>query len=114
MADNQAQQSQAIKESRKKAQEENRKGMEAHRDERKKQTEASLKRMESSQPTPTQDENDLAKIGVIVEKKEDDKSGPTVITTTVVANEPLASHGFETQETREKVRKARQDREANE
>jgi hypothetical protein len=107
MAD--AQQAQA----RKNAQDENRKAMEEHRDERKKQTEAALKRMESSQPTPTQEENDLAKIGVIVEKKEDDKSGPTVLTHTVVANEPLAAHGFETAETREKVRKARQDREAN-
>jgi hypothetical protein len=67
--------------------------------------------MESSQPTPTQEENDLARIGVVVDKKEDDKSGPTVITTTVVANEPLSPHGFETQETREKARKAREARE---
>ena len=50
-----------------------------------------MKRMETSQPTPTQEENDLAKLGVVVEDKEDDKSGPTVITRTVVANEPLAA-----------------------
>ena len=54
--------------------------MQEHRDERKKANEEAMKRMESSQPTPTQEENDLAKLGVVVEEKEDDKSGPTVIT----------------------------------
>jgi len=77
------------------------KAMQEQREDRKQQTEAALKRMESSQPTPTQEENDLAKIGVAVEDKEDDKSGRTVITHSVVANEPLAAHGFETSETRE-------------
>lgn len=110
MADNQQNQQtqQAIREQRKKALEDNRKAMEEHRDERKKYTEAALKRMESSQPTPTQEENDLARIGIQVEKKADDKSGPTVITHTVVANEPLTAHGHETAETRERVEHARQ------
>jgi len=84
--------------------------MQEQREERKRQVEEAMKRMESSQPTPTQEENDLAKIGVAVDKKEDDKSGPTVITTTVVANEPLGPGGFESAETREKVRKAQQAR----
>jgi len=103
MADNQQTQQgqQAIREARQKSQDESRKAMQDHREERKQRTEEALKRMESSQPTPTQEENDLAKIGIVVEKKEDDKSGPTVITHTVVANEPLAAHGFESEETRE-------------
>ena len=78
--------------------------MQGQREDRKQQTEAALKHMESSQPTPTQEENDLAKVGVIVEDKEDDKSGPTVITRTIVANEPLAAGGYE---TKKRVRPAR-------
>lgn len=81
------------------------KAMQAHRDERAKATAEALKRMESSQPTPTQEENDLAKIGIAVDEKEDDKSGPQVITQTVVAGEPLAAHGYETERTKE-LRKA--------
>jgi len=75
--------------------------MQENREERKRQTEEAMKRMETSQPTPTQEENDLAKIGVAVEDKEDDKSGPTVITRTIRANEPLAAGGYETKEARE-------------
>src|SRR5262245_39530198 len=52
-----------------------------------------MKRMDSSQPTPTQAENDLAKLGVAVDEKEDDGSGETVIERRVVANVPL---GYET------------------
>jgi hypothetical protein len=84
------------------------KAMEAQRDERKKANEAAMKRMEESQPTPTQEECDLAKLGVVVEEKEDDKSGPTVITSTVVANEPLGEHGFESERAREARTKARE------
>ena len=51
--------------------------MQEQREERKQQTEEAMKRMESSQPTPTQEENDLAKIGIVVDEKEDDKSGRT-------------------------------------
>jgi hypothetical protein len=35
-----------------------------------------VKMMEQSKPTPTQEENDLAKLGVDVVNKEDDGSGP--------------------------------------
>ena len=77
------------------------KAMEEQREERKRLTEEAMKRMESSRPTPTQEENDLARMGIAVDDKEDDKSGRTVITTTVVANEPLGPGGFETSEARE-------------
>ena len=46
--------------------------MQANRDERAKANEAAMKRMESSQPTPTQEENDLAKLGIHVDEKQDD------------------------------------------
>lgn len=101
MADNLESQQAAKREARKQAQEEGRKAMQEQREDRKQQTETALKRMESSRPTPTQEENDLAKIGVIVDEKEDDGSGPTIITNTIVANEPLSAHGFESVETRE-------------
>ena len=55
--------------------------------------EEAMERMDSSQPTPTQEENDLARLGVAVEEKEPDGSGPTVITKTLVANVPL---GYDT------------------
>ena len=114
MADNLESQKAARTEARKQAQEESRKAVQEQRDERAKLTAEAVKRMESTQPTPTQEENDLAKVGVVVEQKEDDKSGPTVITRTIVANEPLSAHGHETAETREKVRKAQQARESSE
>lgn len=72
------------------------KAMQAHREERAKATAEAMKRMESSQPTPTQEENDLAKIGIIVDEKQDDKSGRTIIKRSIVANEPLGPHGYET------------------
>jgi hypothetical protein len=78
------------------------KAMEAQRDERKKANEEAMKRMETSQPTPTQEENDLAKLGIVVEEKQDDKSGQTVITKTIVANEPLGPHGYETRAAKAK------------
>src|SRR4029077_14841385 len=78
------------------------KAMVANRDERAKANEEAMKRMASSQPTPTQEENDLARIGIVVDEKEDDKSGPTVITKTMVANEPLTTHGYETKTTKAK------------
>ena len=76
--------------------------MQEQREERKQQVEEAMKRMETSQPTPTQEENDLAKLGVVVEEKEDDKSGETVITKTIVANQPLGPHGYETRSTKAK------------
>jgi hypothetical protein len=75
------------------------KAMQAQREERAKVTAEAVKRMESSQPTPTQEENDLAKIGIAVDEKEDDGSGETVITRTIVANKPLGPHGYETRST---------------
>ena len=108
MADN------AIRDARKKSQEENRKAMQEHREDRRKDTEAALKRMESSQPTPTQEENDLAKIGITVDEKEDDKSGQTVLTKTIVANEPLSAHGYETRAARARQERAREAAEKSE
>ena len=67
------------------------KAMQAQRDERAKSNEAAMKRMDESKPTPTQEENDLAKLGIPVEQKQDDGSGRTVITTVTVANEPLGT-----------------------
>jgi transcription elongation GreA/GreB family factor len=78
------------------------KAMQAQREDRAKANEEAMKRMDSSQPTPTQEENDLAKLGVVVEEKEDDKSGETVITKTIVANQPLGPHGYETRATKAK------------
>jgi hypothetical protein len=67
--------------------------LQTQRDERAKLNEAAMKRMDESKPTPTQEENDLAKLGVLVDQKEDDGSGKTVITTVTVANEPLPPVG---------------------
>jgi len=67
------------------------KAMQDRREEQTKSNEAAMKRMESSQPTPTQEENDLAKLGVAVDDKEPDGAGPTIIRTTVVANTPLGA-----------------------
>ena len=69
------------------------KAMEEQRDERTRLNEEAMERMDSSQPTPTQEENDLARLGVHVDEKEPDGSGPTVIRKTVVANVPL---GYDT------------------
>jgi len=55
--------------------------------------EEAMERMDSAQPTPTQEENDLARLGIQVDEKEPDGSGPTVIRKTVVANVPL---GYDT------------------
>ena len=63
------------------------------REEINKSNEEAMARMESTQPTPTQEENDLAKLGIQVDEKEPDGSGPTVIRKTVVANVPL---GYDT------------------
>ena len=54
--------------------------MQEQREERDKANQEAMKRMDSSKPTPTQEENDLAQLGIQVDEKEDDGSGPTVIT----------------------------------
>jgi hypothetical protein len=65
--------------------------MQKQREEQARSNEQAMKRMEMSQPTPTQEENDLAKLGVAVEQKQPDGSGPTVIRTVVVAGVPLGA-----------------------
>jgi len=45
---------------------------------RKKSMEEAVKRMEQSKPTPTQEENDRARLGEDVVQKADDGSGPEV------------------------------------
>jgi hypothetical protein len=58
--------------------------------------ERSSKKMDPSapqlQPTPTQLENDLAAVGYPVEQKEPDGSGPSVVTRTIVANQPVSDY----------------------
>jgi len=65
--------------------------MQKQREEINKSNEEAMKRMESTQPTPTQEENDLAKLGVAVDDKEPDGAGPTVIRTVTVANVPMGA-----------------------
>ena len=77
------------------------KAMQQQREERAVANEEAMERMDSAQPTPTQEENDLARLGVHVDEKEPDGSGPTVITRTVVANVPL---GYDTKELQAKER----------
>jgi len=67
------------------------KAMQTRREAQTRSNEEAMKRMDASQPTPTQEENDLAKLGVAVEDKQPDGSGPTVIRNTVVANVPLGA-----------------------
>lgn len=67
---------------------------------RKKANEEVAKRMETARPTPTQDENDRARLGEIVENKEDDCSGPDVklvLTRQVEPDKPLT--GYQTRQT---------------
>ena len=94
------------KEERKRAlqerREEAKKTLEEQRQERAEATAEAVKRMESTQPTPTQEENDLAKLGVAVEEKEDDGSGETIIERRIVANQPLGPGGYETRSVRAK------------
>jgi hypothetical protein len=99
------------KEARQKAQDEARKAVQEQREERAKATAEAVKRMESTQPTPTQEENDLAKVGVMVDEKEDDGSGETVIERRIVANQPLGPQGYETRGMESKeAREARETR----
>jgi len=92
----------AQNEARKAREDEARKMLQEQREEQAKVVAEAAERAETTQPTPTQEENDLAKLGVPVEHKEDDRSGQTVITRSVVANEPLPAHGYETRAAREK------------
>lgn len=58
-----------------------------------------MERMDSCAPTPTQEENDLARLGLPVEEKQDDGSGPTIIERKIVANVPL---GYDTRSVKSK------------
>ena len=78
--------------------------LEEQREEVQKSNAKATHRMDSSQPTPTQEENDLAKLGIHVDPKADDKSGPTIIERSIVANEPLPHGGYDT-----RAAKARRD-----
>lgn len=61
-----------------------------------------MERMDTSTPTPTQEENDLARLGIAVEEKQNDGSGETIITRTVVANQPLPAYGYSTRAAKPK------------
>jgi len=65
--------------------------MQRQREEINKSNEEAMQRMESTQPTPTQEESDLFRLGVAVDEKEPDGSGPTIIRTLTVANVPLGA-----------------------
>jgi len=74
-----------------------RKAMQEQRERTNKANEEAMKRVAESRPTPTQEENDLARIGIHVETKEDDKSGENVVVEkTLVAGQPVGPHGYET------------------
>ena len=83
--------------------------LQEQREMRDRANEEAMERMDSAQPTPTQEENDLAKLGIQVDEKEPDGSGPTVITRTVVANVP---HGYDTRSIERESSEAARAREA--
>ena len=62
---------------------------------RKKQNEETAKRVEQSKPTPTQEENDRARMGEDVVNKEDDGSGDEL--TLQVTRKPLGQHPQQSQ-----------------
>ena len=68
---------------------------------RKKSNEEAAKRMEASKPTPSQEENDRARLGDDVSKKEDDGSGPEVklvMTRQVEADKPGQGQAYQTRQ----------------
>ena len=80
-----------------------RKAMQDQRERVNKANEEAMKRVAESRPTPTQEENDLARMGIHVETKEDDKSGENVIVEkTLVAGQPVGPHGYDTRAARAK------------
>jgi hypothetical protein len=75
------------------------KALAERRADQKKANEEAMKRMDESHPTPTQEENDLAKLGVHDQELEDDGSGPHVVETKVaVPNQPLDERGYTTRD----------------
>ena len=74
-----------------------RKAMQEQRERVNKSNEEAMKRVAESRPTPTQEENDLARIGIHVEEKQDDKSGENIVVEkTLIAGQPAPPHGYET------------------
>jgi hypothetical protein len=70
---------------------------------RKKMVEEAAKRMETAKPTPSQEENDQARVGIDVSQKADDGSGPEVKLTLQreqTADKPAA--GYSTRQTEQK------------
>jgi len=86
----------AVSEAERKRRDDARKAFEENRELVNRANEEAMQRVANSQPTPTQEENDLARLGIIVEEKENDRSGPTEITRTFTANVPVGPHGYET------------------
>jgi hypothetical protein len=75
---------------------------------RKKQNEEVAKRMESSKPTPSQEENDRARLGDDVKEKADDGSGPEVKFTLqreVTADKP-SQQGYGTRQVEQQKKPA--------
>lgn len=86
-------------EDRKKLREETTKQLDAQQAEREQAGAASAKRMASAKPTPTQRENDLAKVGALthLDEKEDDGSGPEMVhVRTVVPASEAEGPGYRT------------------
>jgi len=80
-----------------------RKAMQEQRERVNKGNEEAMKRVAESRPTPTQEENDLARLGIHVEEKESDKSGENIVVEkTLVAGQPVGPHGYETRAARRK------------
>ena len=72
-------------------------------EESKKSREEAEKRMASSKPTPTQEENDRARLGEKIESHEDDGSGPEpkfTVTRQVEASDKPASAGYATRQSK--------------
>lgn len=80
------------------------KAMQEQREEQNKANAEAMKRMDSSRPTPTQEENDLVRLGIAVDEKQDDGSGPTVITRSLVAGVPLGPGGYATRAVRREAK----------
>ena len=87
----------AKSEAAKKTAEDARKAFQEQREQMNKANEEATLRVTRAKPTPTQEENDLARIGIHVDEKEDDGSGENVIVQrSMIAGQPVGPHGYET------------------
>ena len=82
------------------------KAMQEQREQRAIANEEAMERMDSSQPTPTQEENDRARMGEDVAHKEDDGSGPEV--ELHVRSKPFGQHAQQSSQQREKSEQDKQ------